>query len=53
MLQKLSIFYSDLQQAHLNMNPRGLEQAAEEQVDTIPSPFIDLEQVRKRYIRAY
>jgi len=36
------------------MNLRGLEQAVEEQLDTIPPPFIDNEQVRKEtleYIR--
>jgi len=30
------------------MNPKGLEQAAEEQLDTILPPFIDIEQVRKK-----
>jgi len=35
------------------MNSRGLEQAAEEQLDTIPPPFIDSEQVRKRNVRVY
>jgi len=35
------------------MNPRGLEQAAEEQLDVIPPPFIDMEQVRKRDVRVY
>jgi len=35
------------------MNLRGLEQAAEEQLDTIPPLFIDIEQVRKRDVRVY
>jgi len=35
------------------MNPRGLEQAAEEQIDTIPPPLINIEQVRKRDDRVY
>jgi len=35
------------------MNLRGPEQAAEEQLDTIPPTFIDIEQVRKRDVRVY
>jgi len=35
------------------MNPRGLEQAVEEQIDTILPPLINFEQVRKRDVRVY
>jgi len=35
------------------MNPRGLEKAAEEQIDMIPPLLINLEQVRKRDVRIY
>ena len=35
------------------MNPRSLEQTAEEQIDTISPPLINIEQVRKRDNRVY
>jgi len=35
------------------MNPRDLEQAVEEQIDKIPPPLINFEQVRKRDVRVY